>query len=127
VPGPYQAAYYASKAYLISLSEALAAEVRADGIRVTVVAPGPVRTAFHARMNAESAFYRRYLPSASPERVARWAMLGFDLGVRVVVPGVFNLLGAGAFRLLPHALLVPVMALLLHPRQGIEKGTARDA
>ncbi|MGD9802306.1 MAG: SDR family NAD(P)-dependent oxidoreductase [Hyphomicrobiaceae bacterium] len=116
-PGPYQAAYYASKAYLISLSEAVAAEVRQDGVRVTVVAPGPVDTDFHAKMGAERAIYRRFLPSSSPESVARWAVRGFELGLKVVVPGAFNLLGAVALRLLPHVLLVPFMAWLLDPRR----------
>ncbi|MEZ5817194.1 MAG: SDR family oxidoreductase [Hyphomicrobiaceae bacterium] len=116
-PGPYQAAYYASKSYLISLSEAVAAEARADGVRVAVVAPGPVETAFHAKMDAERAFYRRLLPSSSPETVARWAVRGFELGMRVIVPGVFNLIIASALRFLPHTLLVPVMAWLLHPRR----------
>ena len=119
-PGPYQAAYYASKAYLISLSEAVAAEVRRDGVRVTVIAPGPVDTAFHARMRAEGALYRALLPSQSPEAVARWALFGYDLGLRVVVPGFFNSLGAVALWALPHALLVPLMALLLNPRRGDE-------
>jgi short-subunit dehydrogenase len=116
-PGPYQATYYASKAYLISLSEAVAAEVRHDGVRVTVVAPGPVDTDFHAKMNAESAIYRRLLPSSSPESVARWAVQGFELGLKVVVPGAFNLLGAVTLRLLPHVVLVPIMAWLLKPRR----------
>lgn len=117
VPGPYQATYYASKAYLISLSEAVAAEVRQDGVRVTVVAPGPVNTEFHAKMNAESAFYRRFLPSATPESVARWAVRGYELGLRVVVPGVLDIVGAVALRLVPHVLLVPFMAWLLDPRR----------
>jgi short-subunit dehydrogenase len=123
VPGPYQAAYYASKAYIMSLSEAISAEARADGVRITAVAPGPVETKFHARMRAEGALYRTLLPSSSPESVARWAMLGYDLGFRVVIPGFFNLLGVVALRLLPHALLVPMMALLLNPRRSDEKGS----
>ncbi|MGE0764823.1 MAG: SDR family NAD(P)-dependent oxidoreductase [Hyphomicrobiaceae bacterium] len=117
VPGPHQAAYYASKAYLISLSEAVAAEVRPHGVRVTVVAPGPVETEFHAKMDANNAFYRRLLPSSTPESVARWAVRGFDLGLKVVVPGVFNVLSACALRLTPHILLVPLMAWLLDPRR----------
>jgi short-subunit dehydrogenase len=116
-PGPYQAAYYASKAYLISLSEAVATEVGRDGVRVTVVAPGPVDTGFHAKMSAESAFYRRFLPSSTPESVAWWGVRGFELGLKVVVPGAFNLLGAVALRLLPHVVLVPFMAWLLDPRR----------
>jgi len=121
-PGPYQAAYYASKAYLTSLSEAVAAEVRSDGVQVTVAAPGPVETGFHARMRAEGALYRALLPASSPQAVARWALLGYDMGLRVVVPGFFNSLGAVALWVLPHALLVPLMALLLYPRRNNEQG-----
>ena len=117
VPGPYQAAYYASKAYLISLSEAVAAEARLDGVRVTAVVPGPVATRFHARMGAESALYRLLLPEVSADTVARWALLGHDLGLRRVVPGFLNSLAAVALRLLPNALLLPIMAVLLKPNR----------
>lgn len=126
-PGPYQAAYYASKAYLIALSEAVAAEARACGIRVTVVAPGPVSTAFHAKMNAEAALYRRLLPAMSPEGVAAWAVRGFDLGVRVVVPGFLSLILFAALRLTPHRILIPLMAALLHPGNRSGRGAAEDA
>lgn len=122
VPGPYQAAYYASKAYLLSLSEAVAAEAHRDGVRVTAVAPGPVATQFHARMGANNALYRTLVPELSSDSVARWALLGHDLGLRVVAPGVVNSLGAVALRLLPHVLLVPLMALLLDPRRTKERG-----
>lgn len=124
VPGPYQAAYYASKAYLISLSEAVGAEVRGHGVRVMVVAPGPIATRFHAAMGADSAWYRRFLPQSTPESVARWAVLGYNLGVRVVVPGVLLHVAFAALRLLPHAITVPVMAMMLHPRRALEKGVA---
>jgi uncharacterized protein len=130
VPGPYQAAYYASKAYLISISEAVAAEVKADGVTVTVVAPGPVETRFHAKMAAEQAFYRKLLPASSPASIARWAVYGFEFGLRTVVPGFLNLIGVVALRLLPHVVLVPIMAWLLNPRRPAEKGAehhARDA
>lgn len=127
VPGPYQAAYYASKAALLSASEAIGAEVRSQGIRVTCVVPGPVETSFHARMGAESAFYRRFLPSASPARVARWAVRGLDLGVGIVTPGFLNLLGLFACQLLPHALLVPIMAVLLVPRGKGRTGNIGNA
>lgn len=118
VPGPYQAAYYASKACLLSLSEAVAAECRADGVRITVVAPGPINTRFHAKMLAESALYRSVLPARTAAGVAGWSVLAFELGVRVVVPGFLSLLAYPALRFLPHALLIPIMATLLYPRQG---------
>lgn len=117
-PGPWQATYYASKAYVLSLSEAVAQEVAADGVRVTVLAPGPVETAFHARMHAEPAFYRVLLPQASPARVAWWGYWGYRTGLRVVVPGVLNIVGAVCLRLLPHRLIIPILGWLLRRRQA---------
>jgi short-subunit dehydrogenase len=115
-PGPYQAAYYASKAYVLSLSEAVAAETAGEGVRVTALAPGPVGTRFHARMHAKSAFYRVLFPPASAESVARAGYLGFSLGLRVVVPGVVSPFLALALRVLPHRIMVPVVGWLLKPR-----------
>lgn len=119
VPGPYQAAYYASKAYLLSLSEAIAAECRGSGVRVTVVAPGPVETRFHTDMGADHALYRRLLPALPPERVAASAYRGFMLGRRVVHPGIVAPLAAFAVRLLPHGVTVPIVAWLLDNRSDI--------
>lgn len=114
-PGPWQAIYYASKAYVLSFSEAVAAEVAMDGVRVCAVAPGPVNTQFHARMQAETAWYRRLLPPLEPETVAWWADRGFVLGARVIVPGLINMLIGLALRLVPHRILVPIVGWLLRP------------
>ena len=115
-PGPWQAAYYASKAYLLSLSEAVAYEVARDGVRVCAIAPGPVDTGFHRRMLADSSFYRWLLPPLRPDTVASWAYHGFKLGLRVIVPGVINTLLALCLRLLPHRVVIPVVAWLLRRR-----------
>jgi uncharacterized protein len=115
-PGPYQAAYYASKAYVISLSEALAAETAGEGVRVCVLAPGPVATPFHERMRGESGLYLRLLPVSSPDSVARAGYLAFALGWRVVVPGLIAPVLALAMRLTPHRLVVPIVGWLLKPR-----------
>ena len=117
-PGPYQAAYYASKAYVISLSEAIAVETSGEGVRVCALAPGPVNTAFHERMGAESAFYRYLVPPASAESTARAGYRGFTLGLRVLVPGLFNPLLALALRILPHRIVIPIVGWLLKPRGG---------
>jgi uncharacterized protein len=114
-PGPYQAAYYASKAYVISLTEAIAAETAGEGIRVCVLAPGPVRTAWHDRASAGAAFYRYLLPS-SPASVARAGYRGYALGLRVVVPGLLSPFLALALRLMPHTITVPIVRWLLKPR-----------
>ncbi len=115
VPGPWQAVYYASKAYVLSFSEAVAAEVAADGVRVCAVAPGPVNTLFHERMGSEAAWYRRLLPPLEPATVAWWAERGFSLGARVIVPGLINMLMALALRVVPHRILVPLTGWLLRP------------
>jgi short-subunit dehydrogenase len=114
-PGPYQAAYYASKAYVISLTEAIAAETAGEGVRVCVLAPGPVKTAWHDRAGAGAAFYR-YLMPQSAASVARAGHLGYVLGLRVVVPGLLSPFLALALRIMPHTLTVPIVRWLLKPR-----------
>lgn len=113
VPGPYQAAYYASKAYLVSLTEASAFEARGRGVRIAVVAPGPVDTTFHRTMRAENALYRTVIPALSAEAVASSAYRGFMAGRTVIVPGVLPTLASVAVKLLPHALTVPLVGALL--------------
>lgn len=115
-PGPYQSVYYASKAFLISLSRAVAWEIRGRGVRLCVVAPGPVETKFHERMGAESALYRILLPSLSPHRVAKSALFGYDWGRTLVVPGWINRAAALALHVLPASLIIPLIAILLRPR-----------
>lgn len=116
VPGPYQAAYYASKAYLVSLTRAVAWEIRGRGVRLCVIAPGPVETRFHARMGADQALYRYVLPSISADRVAKSALFGYDFGRTLVVPGVLPNVLAPFVRILPAILLIPLLAVLLRPR-----------
>lgn len=115
-PGPYQATYYASKAYVISLTEAVGAEVSGRGVRVMVLAPGPVSTGFHVKMGAQDSLYRWLIPGSSPHSVARAGYWGFLLGRRVVVPGLASKLLCLCLRLLPHPVTVPIVAWLLAPR-----------
>jgi short-subunit dehydrogenase len=71
-PGPLMAVYYASKAYVLSLSIALAEEVHGTGVRVTALRPGPTATGFQARARMEDSklVSGRRLPSAA--EVAAW-------------------------------------------------------
>jgi short-subunit dehydrogenase len=109
VPGPNQAAYYASKAYVVSLTEAIASEVSGQGVHVSALAPGPVDTAFHSRIGADRSLYRLLLPSMTADRVARSAYRGFMFGQRVIVPGIFNTAAVIALKVLPHIVTVPIM------------------
>lgn len=115
-PGPYQAAYYASKCYIIALTEAVAAEAIGSGVRVAVVAPGPVNTTFHASMGADSAFYRYVIPPMSAARVAGAAYRGFMRGQRVIVPGLLNKVLLLFLKIFPHPMSVPIVGWLLKPR-----------
>lgn len=106
VPGPFMAVYYASKAYVISFSEALAEEVRNSGVTVTVLCPGVTRTGFQERAGIDlqaRQLQRGWVADAAS--VARAGYDGMRRGKRVVIPGVFNKVMVAATRLASRALL----------------------
>ncbi len=105
LPGPGMAVYYATKAYVLSFSEALHRELKPRGIRVTVLCPGPVPTEFQARAGVPG---KRGPPllTLSAERVAREGYRGFIQRHRVVVPGYGNRLVTLLSRVLPRRILL---------------------
>lgn len=110
LPGPGMAVYYASKAYVISFSEALAAELAQRGVRVTALCPGPVATGFQARAGVRPGGIGETSPLALPaRRVAEIGYAGFTRGKRVVIAGTGNRIAVFFARLVPHALLVPMI------------------
>jgi short-subunit dehydrogenase len=106
-PGPFMAVYYASKAYVLSFSEALGAELSGSGITVTALCPGPTDTAFQARAGiaATRLFKATTMTSA---RVAEIGYRGMLKGKRVVVTGVRNKLLAFGTRLVPRRLATAI-------------------
>jgi uncharacterized protein len=104
--------YYASKAYVLSLSEAIAYEVRGTGVSVTCLCPGPTATGFQERAKAESLLLFR-LPLADAAKVARAGVDGMMRGKAVVVPGPFNKFVAFSPKISPRRLLLAVSAKLL--------------
>jgi short-subunit dehydrogenase len=86
LPGPGMAVYYASKAYVISFTEALRAELGPRGVRVTVLCPGPVPTEFQARAGFAPGFDSAVL-NVSPADVAQAAYRGLMTNKRAVLPG----------------------------------------
>ena len=115
-PGPYEAAYYASKAYVMSLTEALAYENAGLGVRISAAAPGPVATRFHERMQAASAFYLHMQLVMRPETAARIIHSAFMGRRTVIVPGLIPSFNAFAVRLIPHVILVPFIGWFLKRR-----------
>ncbi len=121
VPGPYQAQYYASKAYVISLTAAVAQEVCGRGVRIASVSPGPVETSIHASMGADDALYRLLLPSMSTRRVAASVRRGYRLGSSAITPGVLNWIVARLSGVVPHWLLAKLIGIILKPRDSTAK------
>ena len=108
MPGPGMAVYYASKAYVLSFSEALYRELKPKGVRVTVLCPGPVPTEFQARAGlAADALPRILIRSA--EQVARDGYRGLKEGRRVVVPGFVNSVATTLIRFAPRGLLLDLV------------------
>jgi short-subunit dehydrogenase len=105
LPGPGMAVYYATKAYVLSFSEALHWELRPRGIRVTALCPGPVPTEFQAR----AGFTDDPNSGVLTQTAARVADIGYQAlrqGQRVAVPGLMNRLAVAALRFVPGGLLL---------------------
>jgi uncharacterized protein len=105
LPGPGMAVYYATKAYVLSFSEALHRELAPKGVRVTVLCPGPVPTEFQARAGVTSDTFPPLL-TRTAGRVAREGYHGLEQGRRLVVPGTANKIVTVLTRLAPRALLL---------------------
>jgi short-subunit dehydrogenase len=86
LPGPGMAVYYASKAYVLSFTEALRGELGPRGVRVTVLCPGPVPSEFQNRAGFEPGFDSAVL-NVSAADVARQAYQGLMANKRAVLPG----------------------------------------
>jgi uncharacterized protein len=110
LPGPGMAVYHATKAYVLSFSEALHQELKSDGVRVCALCPGPVPTEFNKRAGIPPDYFPAYL-ARSAERVAREGYAGFMSGHRVVAPGVANRIFALVPRLLPRSLMLAATAM----------------
>jgi uncharacterized protein len=105
LPGPGMAVYYATKAYVVSFSEALHRELAPHGVRVTALCPGPVPTEFQARAGITEGA-RPDVLALSAERVAEDGYRGLMQGRRLVVPGAGNKAVALLSRVAPRALLL---------------------
>lgn len=108
-PGPGMAVYYASKAYVLSFSEALSEELKPDGVRVTALCPGPVLTGFQQRAGMGAGFKAPPGVAGARETVET----GYDglmAGRRVVVPGAVNRGLVAALAWIPHGISLPRLA-----------------
>jgi short-subunit dehydrogenase len=112
-PGPLMAVYYATKAYVLSFSEALAEETRGTGVTVTALCPGPTASGFQtaAAMEDSKLVRGRKLPSSAS--VAEFGVKAMNRGDVVAVPGLQNKVLAASVRFSPR----PVIRRLVHKMQ----------
>jgi uncharacterized protein len=104
-PGPLMAVYYATKAYVLSFSEAISSEVAGSGVTVTALCPGPTRTEFgKAAGMLETRLFRSPLVRDA-RSVAEAGYRGMKRGRRVVIPGIGNWILAEAVRFTPRRLV----------------------
>jgi short-subunit dehydrogenase len=110
MPGPGMAVYHATKAYVLSFSEALSRELAPQGVRVTALCPGPVPTEFQALAGIPKGAMPAIL-TVSAAATARQAYDGLMRGRRVVMPGLLNRLLGALPRFLPRALVLAMIEI----------------
>jgi short-subunit dehydrogenase len=112
-PGPLMAVYYASKAYVISFSEALANELDGTGVTVTCLCPGATDTGFQGRAGLENTMLFKKLRPMEAKTVARDGYRGLMAGKTLVISGFRNWLLAESVRFSPRKLVTAVSRKVL--------------
>lgn len=111
-PGPMMAIYHATKAFMLSWSEALATELENTGVTLTVLCPGPVDTEFFPNAGMVDTHMFQDTWVMAPQEVAVTAYTALMDGERMIVPGALNKALAVGARLLPEAALAEITGRL---------------
>lgn len=119
-PGPLMAVYYASKAYVLSFTEALAEELSDTGVTATALCPGPTRTEFQQKAGLGDVPLLRGPLLLDVAKVARVGWDGAKRGKRVVIPGLANRVLAAGARVAPRRLTTRVARRLQEKRSAKE-------
>jgi short-subunit dehydrogenase len=112
-PGPLMTVYYATKAYVISFSEALANELKGSGVTVTCLCPGVTDTGFQERAGTQKTLLFKALRPMDAKAVARDGYRGLMAGKTLVISGFRNWLLAESLRISPRKLVTAVSRRLL--------------
>jgi len=116
-PGPLMAVYYATKAYVVSYSEALANELKGTGVSVTCLCPGQTATGFQKVANVGHVKFGPFSNLAKPQEVARYGFNAMLQGKRVVIPGVINKIMIFAVRFVPRRFMAGFVRYLQEKRK----------
>jgi short-subunit dehydrogenase len=114
-PGPLMAVYYASKAFVLSFSEALWKEAEKTGVHVSCLCPGPTTSNFRARAGTGKTRLSRVGTPMSSASVARMGYRAFQANRRVMITGMRNRVLAGAVPYLPRATILSMVHNLQSP------------
>lgn len=117
-PGPLMAVYYATKAYVLSLSEALSEELAVSGITVTALCPGPTVSEFHREAGMQQTLLSRLVRMPGADTVAEYGFRALMRGTRVAVHGAVFRVSVFLIRLMPRR-LVALSLRKLQQRRGI--------
>lgn len=117
MPGPYMAVYFASKAFVLSLSEALSFELKTHNLSVTTLCPGPTETGFAATANAQDTKSFQMFPLATGKKVAQFAYRGMMKGRRTIVYGFSNRLLVFICRLMPRRIVLWLSGIIMKPEK----------
>lgn len=115
-PGPLMAVYYASKAFVLSFSEALWEEARGTGLRVSCLCPGPTASGFRARAGTGETRLATLSPVAPSRPVAEQGYRGWQEDRRVVITGTRNRIMASLVPFLPRTMLLRTVRNIQSPR-----------
>ncbi|PKQ43910.1 SDR family NAD(P)-dependent oxidoreductase [Confluentibacter flavum] len=108
-PGPFMSVYYASKAFVLSFSQAIASELKDTGVTVTALCPGPTRTSFQDVVSHDTAKNKITFNMSCPKAVAKYGYGAMLKGKTVAIPGLFNRFLAFLPRLFPRDLATAVV------------------
>ena len=116
--GPHMPVYHASKAYVLSFTEALATEYAGTGVTISALCPGFVKTGFQARADMENMSILKFAPKLSAAEVTEITWEGFKRGEQIIIPGWPNKLAVVATRFVPRQLLAKMTRRIYKPSQA---------
>ena len=111
-PGPLMSLYYASKAFVLSFSEAIANELEGTGVTVTALCPGPTATGFQERAHVEKSRLFQYVKVMDARTVAEIGYRGLMAGKTLVIPGLMNKLLAQSVRVSPRKMVTKIARMV---------------
>jgi hypothetical protein len=115
-PGPFMAVYYASKAFVMSFSEALWEEARGTGVKVSCLCPGATKSNFRERAGTDKVKLTQGREAMASMPVAKMGVAAFYANRRVKVTGLSNSMTAGLVKVLPRTTVLRIVRNLQSPR-----------